>query len=171
MGGHSVDITPYSVSRPVVCGPQVVCQMSKGLQNDCRQFFGTDISILTHATKERRHQAVGAEGKLRTTCYNSVLCGVVQRCLLLFQRKKEKTGQTSPADPRSPSLHISKDIMKEMMLCPNLLAIVSPTSPRWKATTFHPKGSISKQLVTNSAELASHKLAEQAKSPDKMNHS
>lgn len=55
--------------------------------------------------------------------------------------------------------------------CPNLLAIVSPTSPRWKATTFHPKGSISKQLVTNSAELASHKLAEQAKSPDKMNHS
>lgn len=53
----------------------------------------------------------------------------------------------------------------------SVLVIVSPTSPRWKAATFHPKGGISKQLVTNSVELASHKLVKEAKSPDKMNHS
>lgn len=78
------------------------------------------MSILIHATKEQRQQAVGAEGKLRTMCYNSVLHGAIQRCLLLLQRKKEKIGQTSPTDTRGPSLHICKDTMKEMTLCPKL---------------------------------------------------
>lgn len=138
---------------------------------NCRQFLGTDISILTHATKEQRQQAVGAEGKLRTTCYNSVLHGVVQRCLLLFQRKKEKIGQTGPTDTRGPSAHVQGHYEGNDTVPKSVLVIVSSTSPRWKAATFHPKGGISKQLVTNSAELASHKLPKQAKSPDKMNHS
>lgn len=106
LGGNWRDITPSSVSQPVVCGPQVVCQISKGLQNDCRQFWGTDTSIFTHAGKAAKTTGSGSRRQRRVTCYNSTFHGEVQRCLLLFQRKKgqETPGWSSPAEMSGPHL-------------------------------------------------------------------
>ncbi|PKU47145.1 hypothetical protein llap_2519 [Limosa lapponica baueri] len=54
LGGNWRYITPSSVSQPMVCGPQVVCQKSKGLQSDCRQFLETDTSILICCQKKSK---------------------------------------------------------------------------------------------------------------------
>lgn len=60
LGGNSRDITPSNISQPAICGPQAVCQMSKGLQSGCRQFGGTNTSILTHARKGAKTTGSGS---------------------------------------------------------------------------------------------------------------
>lgn len=110
LGGTLRDTTRSSISLPVVC------QMSKGLQSDCRQFLETHISILTHARKGAK--TTGSESRRQTEGNNSALCREIQMCLLVFQRKKghETPGQSSPAEMSGPHLCASPlTLLKEMM--------------------------------------------------------
>lgn len=156
----------------MVCGPQVVCQMSKGLQNEL-QTISWDRHIHPH-TRHKGAKTTGS-GSRRQTEDNVLQLGPPwggPKVFIALSKKERKNWPDWPHRHKRPiSAHVQGHYEGNDTVPKSVLVIVSSTSPRWKAATFHPKGGISKQLVTNSAELASHKLPKQAKSPDKMNHS